>query len=91
VHFDTTGRITSPNATFDHELNSVLNLNAANLKNARIAQLRAFQQTLSRNGKLTKKQLLKKFEDWAGITHANKLRPYCGVVAYWIQKALARQ
>lgn len=90
VHFDATGRITSPNAIFNEELNSVLNLNAAHLKNARLTHLRAFQKALAKRGQLTRQQLTKIVEEWAGISHANDLRPYCGVVVFWAQKKLSR-
>ncbi len=90
VHYDATGKITSPNVAFDDELNSVLNLNAAGLKNSRLGQLRAFQQTLAKRGTLTKQQLIKIYDKWAGISQTGDLQPYCGVIVYWAQKRLAQ-
>jgi len=90
VHFDATGKITSSDARFDEELNKVLNLNAPHLKNSRIAQLRALQQTLAKRGTLTRQQWTKILEQWAGVSNADDLRPYCGVVIYWVQKRLSR-
>ena len=90
VRFDTTGKITSPNMAFDDELNRVLNLNAAGLKNSRLGQLRALEKTLAKRGTLTKQQLIRIYEKWAGISQAGDLQPYCGVIVYWAQKRLAQ-
>ena len=90
VHFDATGRITSPNVAFNEELNCVLNLNAAGLRNSRLGQLRAFQQTLAKRGTFTKQQLIRIYEKWSGISQTGDLQPYCGVIVYWAQKKLAQ-
>jgi uncharacterized protein (TIGR02646 family) len=90
VRFDSQGKITSTDADFDLQLNTVLNLNAAHLKNSRIAELVAFHKAFKIRGTLTRQQLNKIIGEWSGASHANALRPYCGVVVYWARKRLAR-
>jgi len=55
-----------------------------------LGQLRAFQQTLAKRGTLTKKQLIRIHDKWAGISQTCDLQPYCGVIVYWVQKRLAK-
>jgi len=90
VHFEADGRITSDDARFDTELNDVLNLNVAILKNNRKATLEAFKATLSKRGDLPRATLERWLRDWNGESHANELPPFCQVVVYWLRKRLAR-
>jgi uncharacterized protein (TIGR02646 family) len=84
------GTIASSDVQFDGELSEVLNLNAAHLRNGRLAALWALQKMLSVRGSLTKQQWEKLFGEWSGTSHTNDLQPFCGVIVYWIQKKLAR-
>jgi uncharacterized protein (TIGR02646 family) len=84
------GTISSSDVPFRDELTSVLNLNAANLKNGRLAALRGLQGMLRTRGGLTKQHWQKLLEEWSGTSHANDLQPFCGVIVYWIKKKLAR-
>jgi len=90
LRFEGDGRIVSDNPTFDTELNDVLNLNGAFLKNNRKATLDAFRDTLIKRGTLPRVTLEKLLRDWNGESHTGELRPFCQVVVYWLRKRLAR-
>jgi uncharacterized protein (TIGR02646 family) len=99
VHYSD-GRIGSSNKEFDAELNNVLNLNVAYLVNSRRSELRAFQKTLdsrpvllsqSRSNRRKVRQMwLTLLAEWEGGSNYGYLRPFCGVIIYWIKKKLAR-
>jgi len=90
IHFEGDGRITSQDEVFDREINEVLNLNLAFLKNERKAVLDGFKLTLNKRGMLQRPTLQRWLHDWNGESHAGELRPYCQVVVYWLRKRLAR-
>ena len=90
VRYEPGGRIVSDDAAFNSELENVLNLNAAFLKNNRKATLDGFHQALSKRGELQRITLERWLCDWNGETHTNELRPFCQVVVYWLRKRLAR-
>ena len=90
VHFEGDGRITSPDSTFDAELNDALNLNVSFLKNNRRAVLDAFKTTLSKYGQLPRPTLERWLREWNGEAHTGELKPFCQVVVYWLRKRLAR-
>jgi len=80
------GRIASSNVDFDAELNTVLNLNVAYLRNSRIRELRAFQQLLTKRPALNRQSWERLLRQWAGDSHFGNLRPFCSAIAYWIRK-----
>jgi uncharacterized protein (TIGR02646 family) len=90
IHYWSNGRIASTNATLDAELNNVLNLNVSLLCNGRLSVLRALQKALRMRGTFTKRQWERLLEEWSGTSHTNNLRPFCGVIVYWIRKKLTR-
>lgn len=90
IRFLGDGRIVSDHADFDAELNDVLNLNEAKLRNRRKAVLDAFKGTLAKRGNLKRATLLKWLQDWNGDSQVDNLREFCQVVVYWLQKRLAR-
>jgi uncharacterized protein (TIGR02646 family) len=90
MHFLSDGTITSDNATFNHELNAVLNLNHPFLKTSRKQVVLALQKTLQRRGTLTRQQWQRLHDEWRGQTNTGELHPFCSVVVYWIAKKLAR-
>ncbi len=91
VRFLGDGRITSDDQALDTELNDVLNLNEAGLRNQRKAVLDAFKATLTKRGKnLKRASLLKWLQDWNGDLDAGSLKQFCQIVVYWLQKRLAR-
>jgi uncharacterized protein (TIGR02646 family) len=90
IRFQGDGRIVSDNLAFDAELNEVLNLNEAFLRNSRKAVLDAFKDRLRKRGRLPRAALLKWAQDWNGESDAAELREFCQVVVYWLRKRLAR-
>jgi hypothetical protein len=90
VRFEGDGQISSPDHAFDRELNDVLNLNVAFLKNNRKATLDGFKLTLQKRGPLQRHTLERWLRDWNGESHSGELQPYCQVVVYWLKKRLAR-
>ena len=78
------GSIASSDPTIDSELNTILNLNVAFLRENRKAVLDAFLATLGRRS-LTREQVRKHIADWNG-ENGGSLREYCQVVIYWLQK-----
>jgi len=90
VRFEGDGTINSPDVQFDRELNEVLNLNVAFLKNSRKAALDGFIMLVTRRAEFSRTTLEKWLADWSGESHSNNLRPYCQVVIYWLRKRLAR-
>ena len=82
------GRIVSPDAEFNRELNEVLNLNHPLLVNNRKAVLDSFTRSLPPQtlGKLAWQRRLNAWS--AG--NRGELHEYCGVVLYWLRKRLAR-
>ncbi len=89
IGFALDGRVFSDDPGFNAELNDVLNLNFAFLKNNRKAVLQAFTESLDR-GAVTRRTLEKQLRKWNGESDAAKLQPYCQVVVYWLRKRLRR-
>ena len=92
LRFAGDGTIRADREDIDRELNEVLNLNLALLKNKRKATLDGFIQTLSkRQGELPAAELRRWLSQWDGSAGPGELRPYCQVVVYWLQKKLAKK
>ena len=89
IRFEGDGRIVSTDPAFDQELNDVLNLNIAYLRNQRKAALEGFTMFLPRRSELQRPTLERWLADWDGESHSNPLRPYCQVVIYWLRNRLA--
>jgi hypothetical protein len=69
----------------------VLNLNHPLLVNQRKQVLDSLKKLLGmRKGTLKKGDWERILEDWSGAHHNEVLRPYCGVIIYWVRKKLAR-
>jgi uncharacterized protein (TIGR02646 family) len=100
IHYLPNGRIASSNAQFDAELNGVLNLNVPYLVNSRLGELRAFQKTLIKRPVLLNESRANRrkvrqswgslLSEWEGNSNFGDLKPFCGVIVYWIKKKLAR-
>lgn len=90
IRFLGDGRIVSDNAAFDAELNEVLNLNEAYLRNSRKALLEGFKGGLGKRGHLSRATIETWAEDWDGELGGGELREFCQVVVYWLRKRLAR-
>jgi hypothetical protein len=93
IHFEGDGRIISTDPAFDSEINEVLNLNLAILRNNRKETLTAFTlglAALDKRGEFSRTALERWLLDWSGGEHTDDLRPFCQVVVYWLRKKLAR-
>lgn len=89
IRFLGNGRVESPDADFDTEINEVLNLNHPLLVNNRKAALDAFLASLHGLGNLNGPRWRQLLGGWDGSS-AGQLRPYAGVVAFWIRKKLGQ-
>jgi hypothetical protein len=79
------GWVTSNDPAFDIEINDVLNLNLAFLRNNRKATLEAFQAGLAKRGPLLRTVLEKWLRKWNGESDPGELEPFCQVVVYWLR------
>jgi uncharacterized protein (TIGR02646 family) len=84
------GTIVSDDATFDSEINEVLHLNAAFLRNNRKAVLDAFVMAVPKAGTLSRGILQRWVNQWNGNSHNRPLEPFCMVIVYWLNKRLGR-
>jgi uncharacterized protein (TIGR02646 family) len=91
LHYLNDGRITSANELFGQQLESVLNLNVAFLRNSRKEVLDGLKKTLRiRGGTLSRTVWERIVSDWSAANHDGDLRPFCNVILYWAKKHLAR-
>jgi hypothetical protein len=88
IHFEPNGCVSSPDPTFNTELNSVLNLNVAFLVNSRKAVLAAFKKVLEKRGEIPRGTWERLLREWNGESNAGQLRPFCNVIVYWLRKRL---
>ena len=89
VRYPSNGRIESPDAKFNCELNQILNLNDPFLVKNRKMVLEGFTTGLKKRGALRKDAIHRLIGDW-DCTNTSQCRPYCGVVVAWLRKRLAR-
>lgn len=89
IRFLSDGKISSPDATIDAELNDVLNLNVDRLKDNRKAVLDSFKEFLGKRKTLSQSQWENLLKDWNGESSTGDLRPFCQVIVYWVRKKLA--
>jgi uncharacterized protein (TIGR02646 family) len=91
IHYLSDGRITSSVDELNEQLDSVLNLNLESLKESRKRQLESFIKLLQRkSGRLNRAFWQQLLDRETGANHDLELRPYCGVIVYWVRKHLAR-
>jgi uncharacterized protein (TIGR02646 family) len=91
IRFLNDGRIVSTNALLNEQLNTVLNLNDPVLVNRRLGALASFVDLfLKRDEKFNRNDWQRLLDDLSGSNHNGALRPYCGVVIYWLKKRLGR-
>lgn len=93
MRYEASGQVVSSDSAFHRELEGVLNLNTAFLKNNRKSTLDGFLQALEKlkkRGRLEPITLERWLRDWNGESHTDQLRPFCQVVVYWLRKRLAR-
>ncbi len=90
MRYQPDGRVVSADGQFDRDLNDVLNLNVAFLKNNRKAALDGFRETIEKRGQLPRATLERWVRDWNGQSDGGDLQPFCQVVVHWLRKRLAR-
>lgn len=90
IRYEGTGRVVADDSAFNDELDNVLNLNIAFLKNNRKAALDGFHLALNKRGELQRITLERWLREWNGESHTDDLHPYCQVLVYWLRKRLAR-
>jgi uncharacterized protein (TIGR02646 family) len=90
-HYYADGTIYAMDPLFNREINAVLNLNLAIIKNNRKFALDAFKETLTKRGKMDRAMLQRRLRKWDGQADNDELYPYCQVIVYWLRKRLARQ
>ncbi|MFA7236793.1 MAG: retron system putative HNH endonuclease [Phycisphaeraceae bacterium] len=92
IRYPPDGRIESDDIQINHDLNDILNLNMADLKNQRKSVLEGFQQALSRTqpNHWTRPMLERHLRLWSGESDGGDLKPFCQVVIYWLRKRLMR-
>lgn len=89
IAFLVDGSIESSDPVLDDQLTTVLNLNLEMLKRNRKAALDAFQSSLADRGTLSKADWEKERQEWLERTNG-RLKEYCQVVVYYLNKKIAR-
>jgi len=82
-----TGEIKSGNADWNTEMNSLLCLNNETLKNNRTQTLEGIRAVLEKK-KWTKAELQNKLDEWTNFDAAGRLKPYCGIAIWYLEKKL---
>jgi uncharacterized protein (TIGR02646 family) len=84
------GTISSNDKQLNRQLSSVLNLNYSVLVLNRKAVFDSFHKSLPSGRDLKKAELRRMEKDWGSGSSGVDLRPFCGIVVYWVRKRLAR-
>lgn len=87
-----TGTIKSSVASWDNEINNLLNLNNEYLKQERLAVLKAAINTLDkkRDWNETKSELTRLRDEWDQMDKGGRYKQFCGIVVYFLNKRLSR-
>lgn len=88
LSYRTDGTIESDDPEFNSQLNDVLNLNLAILKNNRKKVLDAVLDWWTHRGPIPKRRIEQKINKYA--SEAGLLAPYCQVAVWWLHQRLAR-
>ena len=89
VHYRGDGTIASDDADFQRDLDVILGLNLALLRNNRKQVLAGFLLAMGHRA-ATRAQVESWERDWSGSGTVGELQPYCQVVVYWLRKKLNR-
>lgn len=81
------GEIKSSQQNMNNDLNIVLGLNNGMLKANRFQELQGIISVLDKK-KWKKSQLEIKLEEWSKLSNKGKLKPYCGIVIWYLEKKL---
>lgn len=87
IYSSYTGGIKSTNIAWHNTIDLLLNLNNPVLKFNRLQALNGVRQLLE-NKKWTKAQIQVKLDEWSNPNDKGKLKPYCGMVIWYLQKKL---
>jgi len=91
IHYEFNGTIKSDNAQFDRQLDDVLNLNYSRLKENRAGVWNAVTKALKTySGTATCAQVEALLSKWQRKDSDGKLKEYCGVAIYYLNKKLQR-
>lgn len=92
LSYTLSGTIKSRNATWDDEINRLLNLNNVYLKEERRVTLNAIIEVLGKKADWnTDKQKLRRIrKEWDEKDAREHYKPYCGLVVYFLDKRLER-
>lgn len=87
-----TGTIKSSVASWDNEINNLLNLNNEYLKRERLAVLQAAIDTLDKNKNWneTQSELTRLRDEWDQMDEGGRYKQFCGIVVYFLNKRLSR-
>ena len=81
------GTIRSTNTTWNNEINDILNLNNKMLAYNRFNALAGIKDVLEKK-KWKKAKIEDKLHEWLNQDANGKLKPYCGIVIWYLQKKL---
>lgn len=87
LSYDSRGAIKSSNATWDNEINSVLNLNNDLLKRNREETINGLIEGIKKWNLANLKEVIEK---WKAKDRDGKLKPYCGVAIYYLEKKILK-
>ncbi|WP_051676868.1 retron system putative HNH endonuclease [Maridesulfovibrio frigidus] len=88
IKYSPDGTISSDDTQFNTELSGVLNLNVPFLKSNRSSIVKRLLKELPKRGTWTEQKLRRKIEEYQSHNAEGQLRPYCGVVLYFLKKRL---
>lgn len=87
IRYTSRGKIVSGDSEFDHQLNTVLNLNYSRLVENREAVWRAVTRRLSEiTGSASPKEIDELIAGWEAKDQDGCLKEYCGVAIYYLNK-----
>ena len=82
-----TGEVKSSEAGWNTQIQDVLKLNNNLLKLNRLETLNAIRSIMEGN-KWRRAKIQEKLEEWTSFDQEGKLKPYCGIVIWYLQKKL---
>ena len=92
IEYDTSdGKIKSTNPTWNHEINSILNLNNKLLKRNRKEVIAAITSILNKTNPWKKSSIQKIINEWDNIDIHGDYKPYNGIVVWYLKKNLIQR
>lgn len=86
-YFPKDGKIESSNLKWDSEINTLLNLNHLLLKYNRKETLSGIIKSIETKG-WNRTSLNRNLKKWSTFDSQDKLKPFCGIVIWYLQKKL---